>query len=60
MTTILKKGMTKLEMNKEIQQITKRKKVKSIEHLAGKLQADIDPLEVQKRLRNEWKIENSF
>ncbi|MFN3996879.1 hypothetical protein [Algoriphagus sp.] len=59
MTTILKKGMTKSEMNKEIQQIM-RKKVKSIEHLAGKLQADIDPLEVQKRLRNEWGIDNSF
>lgn len=54
MTTILKKGMTKLEMNKEIQQITQLKKVKCIEHLAGKLQANIDPLEVQKRLRNEW------
>lgn len=60
MTTIFKKGMTKLEMNKEIQQITKRKKVKSIELLAGKLQADIDPLKVQKRLRNEWEIGNSF
>ncbi len=29
--------MTKLELKKEIQQITKRKKVRSIKHLAGKL-----------------------
>lgn len=54
MTTILKKGMTNSEMNKAIQQITKQEKDKSIEKLAGKLKANIDPLEFQKRLRNEW------
>ena len=55
MAVTIKKGMDKKEMEKKIQEITSKKKVIDLIELAGRLKSEVDPLEFQKSVRNEWK-----
>jgi hypothetical protein len=55
MATVIKKGSTKSEIVKSIRKATGKRPNKELMKLAGTLKADIDPLEYQKKLRDEWK-----
>ena len=55
MATVIKKGASKSEINKSIRKATGKRSSKELLKLAGTLKADIDPLDYQKRLRDEWK-----
>ena len=46
-------GMTKLEIEKKLSDLKPKKQFDSYKYL-GKVKWDKDPLEYQKRLRNEW------
>ncbi len=54
MVTVIKKGASPDEIKRKIQKAFKGKKVLKVIDLAGKLQSDIDPLEFQNKIRNEW------
>jgi len=53
MVTIIKKGSSFDEIEKKIQKISTKNKSK-IQKFAGSLKSEIDPLEWQKNIRNEW------
>ncbi len=54
MVTIIKKGTPLTEIRKQINEIIYRSKDKGILKYAGKLKLDIDPLDFQIEIRNEW------
>ena len=55
MVVVIKKGTPKEEIRKRINDIISRNRNKGILKYAGKLNLQIDPLEYQRRMRNEWK-----
>lgn len=55
MITIIKKGTPKEEIKKRINEVISKAPKKDIMKYAGKLKMDIDPLEYQRRIRDEWK-----
>lgn len=54
MVTIIKKGTSLLEIRKLIDKALSKNKRKGIMAYAGKLKTEIDPVQYQKKLRNEW------
>lgn len=54
MVTVIKKGTSKDEIKKQIDEVVSKAPKKDIRKYAGKLTIDIDPLEYQKQMRNEW------
>jgi hypothetical protein len=54
MATVLKKGASKSEVAKSIEKAAGKHSKEQLMKLAGALKADIDPLEYQKKLRDEW------
>ena len=54
MVTVIKKGTPKDEIKKQIDEVVSKAPKKDIRKYAGKLKMDIDPLEYQKQMRNEW------
>ncbi len=57
MTTILRKGSTPEQIAKILEEHKSRNEVRSgldAEKFCGRLKLDIDPLEIQKELRDEW------
>jgi hypothetical protein len=55
MATIIKKGSSKSEIVESIRKAAGKRPDKGLLKLAGSLKVDIDPLEYQKKLRDEWK-----
>ncbi len=55
MLTIIKKGTPAKEIKKKINEVVSRTSKKNIAKFAGKLKSKIDPLEFQKKMRDEWK-----
>ncbi len=55
MVTTLKKGSSKVDIQKITKQINTNKKGVDTLKYCGKIQLDKDSLEIQKELRNEWK-----
>ena len=54
MVTVIKKGTPKEEIKKRIEEAISKAPKKDIMKYAGKLKTDIDPLEYQKQMRDEW------
>ncbi len=54
MVTIIKKGTPKDEIKKRINKVVAKSKKQDISKYAGKLKIDIDPIEYQKKMRDEW------
>ncbi len=54
MVTIIKKGTSIDEIKRKIDEIFSRSSKREILKYAGKLKTDINPLEFQKRMRDEW------
>ncbi|WP_114750027.1 hypothetical protein [Pleomorphovibrio marinus] len=54
MVTIIKKGTPKEEIKKRVNEIVSKSPKRDIMKYAGKLKTDIDPLEYQKQMRDEW------
>lgn len=54
MITIIKKGTPKEEIKKRVNEVFSKAPKKDIMKYAGKLKMDIDPLEYQRRMRDEW------
>lgn len=54
MVTIIKKGTPKEEIKKRVDEAISKTPKKDIMKYAGKLKTDIDPLEYQRRMRDEW------
>ncbi|HEX8546748.1 MAG TPA: hypothetical protein VF691_07270 [Cytophagaceae bacterium] len=54
MVTIIKKGTPKQEAKKLIDEAVAKAGRKDLRKYAGVLKTDIDPLEYQKKIRNEW------
>lgn len=54
MVTVIKKGTSKEEIKKRINEVVSKSSKKNIRKYAGTLKTSIDPLEYQKKLRNEW------
>lgn len=54
MVTVIKKGTSKEEIKRKINEVVSKTSKSDILKYAGKLKMDIDPLEYQKKLRNEW------
>ena len=54
MVTIIKKGTPKKEIRQRINKVISKKPKRSIMKYAGKLKTDIDPLDYQKKMRDEW------
>ena len=54
MVTIIKKGTPREEIKKKISDAVSKSHKKNIKKYAGKLKLDIDPLEYQRQMRNEW------
>lgn len=54
MTTVIKKGTPKKEAKKLIDEAVAKAGKKDLRRYAGILKTDIDPLEYQKQIRNEW------
>jgi len=56
MVTIIKKGTPKAEIKRRINEVVnKNPKKRNIMKYAGKLNLNIDPMEYQRDMRNEWK-----
>ncbi|MCC5933235.1 MAG: hypothetical protein JJU35_03245 [Balneolales bacterium] len=55
MATIIKKEDSKSEIAKILRKASGQRPNKALMKLAGTLKADIDPLEHQKKLRDEWR-----
>lgn len=53
MVTVIKKGASKKSIQKSLRKLKKSKGFNPAKH-SGVLKLDEDPLEIQKRLRNEW------
>jgi hypothetical protein len=54
MVTIIKKGTPKREAKKLIDEAVAKAGKKDLRKYAGILNTDIDPLEYQKMIRDEW------
>lgn len=54
MAIVIKKGTSKKDALERIKRAVKPSAKYELSHLAGKLQSTIDPLEYQKKIRNEW------
>ena len=54
MITIIKKGASIEEMRKLLNKAFSKVPQKNVRKYAGALKTDIDPLEYQKQMRNEW------
>lgn len=54
MVTIIKKGTPKEEIKKKINEAVYKATKRDIKQYAGALKMDIDPLEYQKQIRDEW------
>jgi len=55
MATVIKKGTSKSEIRKSIRKAANKRQTSKLSHLAGTLKSRIDPLEFQKKIRDEWK-----
>ena len=55
MVTVIKKGTPIEKMKKLMNEAFSRTPKKDIRKYAGILKSDIDPLEFQKQMRNEWR-----
>lgn len=55
MVTVIKKGTPKEEIKKRIDDVVAKAAKQDLTKYAGKLKIDIDPLEYQRQMRNEWK-----
>ena len=54
MATVIKKGTPKKDAKKLVDEAVAKAGKKDLRKYAGILKTDIDPLEYQKQLRNEW------
>lgn len=54
MVTIIKKGTPKEEIKKRVNEVISKSPKRDIMKYAGKLKTDIDPLEYQRQMRDEW------
>jgi len=54
MTTIIKKGTSGKEIKKRLEAVISKFPEQDIMKYAGTLKTDIDPLEYQSLIRNEW------
>ena len=54
MVTIIKKETSKEEIIKRVNEVVSKSPKGDIMKYAGKLQTDIDPLEYQRQMRDEW------
>lgn len=54
MVTIIKRGTPKEEIRRKVNEVVSQRPKRDISKYAGSLTADIDPLEYQKAVRNEW------
>lgn len=54
MITVIKKGISKREIRKRLKKVFAKKKDDGIVKFAGKLKTDINPLEFQRKMRDEW------
>ena len=54
MVTVIKKGTSKEEIKQKIDAVVAKAPKKDIMPYAGKLITDIDPVEYQRQIRNEW------
>jgi hypothetical protein len=54
MVTIIKKGTPKEEIKKRVDEAISKSPKNDIRKYAGKLKTDIDPLEYQRHIRDEW------
>ncbi|WP_017731473.1 hypothetical protein [Nafulsella turpanensis] len=54
MITIIKKGTPKEEIKRRVNEVVSKTPKKDIMKFAGKLKTDIDPLEYQRQMRDEW------
>ena len=54
MVTVIKKGTSKEEIRKRVNEVVSKSPKKSIKKFAGTLKTAIDPLEYQLKIRNEW------
>jgi hypothetical protein len=54
MVTIIKKGTPIKEIRKKIDEIIAKASRRNLLKYAGKLKSDINPLEYQKQMRDEW------
>lgn len=55
MVTIIKKGTPKDEIMKRLKNAVSKSRKRNIMKYAGKLKLEVDPLDYQKQMRNEWK-----
>ncbi len=54
MVTIIKKGTSIREIKKKINEAVSKSQGRNIKKYAGKLKLEIDPLKIQKKMRDEW------
>ena len=54
MATVIKKGTPKKDAKKLVDEAVAKAGKKDLRKYAGILKTDIDPLEYQKQMRNEW------
>ncbi|UJP63342.1 hypothetical protein [Mongoliitalea daihaiensis] len=54
MVTIIKKGMSKKKAKMLVDEAVNKSQKKDIKRYAGILNTKIDPLEYQKKIRDEW------
>jgi hypothetical protein len=54
MVTIIKKGTPKEEIKRRVNEVISKSPKRDIMKYAGKLKTDIDPLEYQRQMRDEW------
>jgi len=54
MVTVIKKGTPKEEIKRQIDEVVTKAPKRDIMKYAGKLKMDVNPLEYQKQMRDEW------
>lgn len=54
MVTVIKKGTPRDEIKRKMNEAISKSPKGDIMKYAGKLQTDIDPLDYQKQIRDEW------
>jgi hypothetical protein len=55
MITVIKKGASKEEIKKSLDNAVAKSAKEDIRKYAGKLKTEIDPLEYQKKMRDGWR-----
>lgn len=53
MVTVIKKGSNRKEIEKALSKLRSKKKFNAYKY-CGTVKLDQDPLEIQKKMRNEW------